>query len=223
MSYVSLEQFSRYTGIHDEPEKLQSFIDAAEGMVMNYLGYELGYKKYVTVTNGNGREDVQLEARPIREILRVFINDEPIPITRFEATNEYIFYKNGLFPEGRRNIIVVYNAGFDNDADIVIPGNDFDGGDAANDADDFVGNADASTVSPILNGGNALLESGATTIPAEIILTILRIAALLESEANQNIGVTSKTFADSGNRTFVNYTNFNKFLFPISKYRLKRI
>jgi len=222
MNYVSLEQFSRYTGIHDEPEKLQSFIDAAEGMVMNYLGYELGLKKYVTVTNGNGREDVQLEARPIREILRVFVNDEPIPITRLEAVNEYIYYKNGIFPEGRRNVIVIYNAGFDTDANI--PDNDmFDGGDAANDTDGFVGNADATTVSPILNGGNALPESGATTIPAEIILTILRIAALLESEANQNIGVTSKTFADSGNRTFVNYTNFNKFLFPISKYRLKRI
>ena len=222
MSYVSLEQFERYTGIHDETDKLQSFIDASEGMVMNYLGYELGVKKYVTVTNGNGREDVQLEARPIREILRVLVNDEPIPITRFEAVNEYIYYKNGIFPEGRRNVIVVYNAGFD--TDVNIPDNDlFDGGDATNDADDYVGNADASTVSPILNGGNALLESCVTAIPAEIILTILRIAALLESESNQNIGVTSKTFTDSGSRTFTNYTNFNKFLFPISKYRLKRI
>ena len=222
MSHVSLEQFGRYTGVHDEPEKLQSFIDAAEGMVENYLGYELGFKKYVTVTHGNGREDVQLEARPIREILGVSINDEPMPITHFETINEYIFYKNGLFPEGRRNISVIYNAGFD--ADISIPESDlYDGGDATNDTDDYIGNADATTVSPILNGGNAMLESGITTIPAEIIITILRIAALLESESNQNIGVTSKTFADSGNRTFVNHTNFGKYLFPISRYRLKRI
>jgi len=222
MSYVSLEQFERYTGVHDDPEKLQSFIDAAEGMVMNYLGYELGIRKYVTTANGNGREDVQLEARPIREILSVFINEEPTPATQFEAVNEYIYNKNGLFPEGRRNVIVVYNAGFD--TDVVTPDNDmFDGGDATNDGDDYVGNADASTLSPILNGGNALLESATTTMPAEIILTILRIAALLESESNQNIGITSKTFAESGNRTFVNYTNFNKFLFPISKYRLKRV
>jgi len=222
MSHVSLEQFGRYTGVHDEPEKLQSFIDSAEGMVTNYLGYELGFKKYVTVTNGNGREDVQLEARPIREILRVTINDNIVPVTHFEAVNEYIYYKNGLFPEGRRNVIVVYNAGFD--ADVTIPESDlFDGGDATNDTDDYIGNADASTVSPILNGGNALLESGVTTIPAEIILTILRIAALLESESNQNIGVTSKQFADSGNRTFVNFTSFQKYLFPISRYRLKRI
>ena len=222
MSYVSLEQFSQYTGVHAEPEKLQSFIDAAEGMVENYLGYELGVKKYVTVANGNGREDARLEARPIREILKVSVNDEPIPITRFEAVNEYIYYKNGIFPEGRRNIIVVYNAGFDTDT--VISDNDlFDGGDAANDADDYVGNADATTVSPILDGGNALLESGANNIPAEIILTILRIAALLESEANQNIGITSKSFSESGTRTFHNFTNFSKYLFPISRYRLKRI
>jgi len=222
MSHVSLEQFSQYTGVHDNPEKLQSFIDAAEGMVMNYLGYELGTRKYVTTANGNGREDVQLEARPVREILSVFINDEPVPTSHFETVNEYIYYKNGIFPEGRRNIIVVYNAGFDTDMDI--PDNDlYDGGDATNDSDDYIGNADASTVSPILDGGNALLESGATTIPSEIIITILRIAALLESESNQNIGVTSKQFAESGSRTFVNFTSLQKYLFPISRYRLKRI
>jgi len=222
MSYVSLEQFERYTGVHDNPEKLQSFIDAAEGMVENYLGYELGLKKYMTVANGNGREDVQLEARPIREILGVFINGEPMPATQLEAVNEYIYHKKGIFPEGRRNVTVVYNAGFDTDA--IIPDNDmFDGGDATNDGDDYIGNADATTPSPILNGGNALLESGANNIPAEIVLTILRIAALLESESNQNIGITGKTFAESGGRTFTNYTNFNKFLFPISRYRLKRV
>jgi len=214
MGYVSLEQFSQYTGVHDNPEKLQSFIDAAEGMVMNYLGYKLGLRKYMTVANGNGREDVQLEARPIREILRVLINDIEVPANHFEAVNEYIYYKNGVFPEGRRNVIVVYDAGFDANSDAVATNDLFDGGDATN---------DASTVSPILDGGNAMLESGVNNIPPEIILTILRIAALLESESNQNIGVTSKQFADSGARTFVNFTSFQKYLFPISRYRLKRV
>ena len=222
--YVSLEQFNKFTGVHDEPEKQQSFIDAAEGIVTNYLGYDLGFRKYLTVANGNGREDVQLEARPIREILRVVVNDIEIPITQFEATNEYIFYKNEMFPEGRRNITIVYNAGWDANADILDIDNDyFDGGDAALDTTDYLGSADAATVSPILNAGNALLVSKRTTIPAEIISTILRIAALLQSESDSNIGVTSKSFGDSGSRSFVNYTNFNKFLLPISKFRLKRI
>lgn len=222
MSHVSLEQFSRYTGVHDSPEKQQSFIDAAEGMVENYLGYELRFKKYLTVTGGNGREDVQLEARPVREILNVLINGEAAPSNHFEAVNEYIFYKNGLFPEGRRNVAVVYTAGFDSDT--FAADNDlYDGGDAANDTDDFIGNADASTDSPVLNGGNALLESNAAAIPPEIIITILRIAALLQSESDSNIGVTSKSFGDSGQRSFVNYTNYSKFLFPISRYRLKRV
>ena len=222
--YVSLEQFNQFTGVHDEPEKQKSFIDAAEGIVINYLGYNLGFRKYLTVMNGNGREDVQLEARPIREILRVLINDIEIPITQFETTNEYIFYKNGIFPEGRRNIIILYNAGWDANADILDIDNDYyDGGDATLDTYDYLGNADAGTVSPVLNAGNALLVSKRTTIPAEIISTILRIASLLQSESESNIGVTSKSFGDSGSRSFVNYTNFNKFLLPISRYRLKRV
>jgi len=222
MSYVSLEQFNQYTGVQDNPEKQQSFIDAAEGMVENYLGYKLGLRKYLTVVNGNGREDVQLEARPISEILRVIIDEVNIPVSQFETVNEYIFYKNGIFPVGRRNVIVVYNAGFDTDYYTSV--NDiYDGGSASNDSNDFIGNADASTISPVLNGGNALIESGINTIPPEIISTILRIAALLQTESDGNIGITGKSFGDSGSRTFTNFTNFHKFLFPISRYRLKRI
>ena len=223
MSYVSIDQSQQYTGVFDNPEKMQSFIDASEAIVQNYLGYQLELKKYLTIVDGNNRQDIQLEARPIKEILRVVVNDVEIPVSQFEAINEYIHFTNtGIFPSGRRNIKIVYNAGFDNNV-FNSENNYYDGGDANNNTDDFIGNADANTVSPVLNAGNALLQDDTNKTPSEIILTILRIAALLESESNQNIGVTSKSFGDSGSRTFVNYTSFQKYLFPISHYRLKRI
>jgi len=60
-------------------------------------------------------------------------------------------------------------------------------------------------------------------IPEIIKLTIMRIATLLQSEADGNVGVNSKSFGEGGTRVFTNYTNFDKFLTPISKYRMIRV
>ena len=60
-------------------------------------------------------------------------------------------------------------------------------------------------------------------LPEIIRLTAMRIAALLQSEEGSNIGVNSKSFGDGGTRVFVSFVNFDKYLLPISKYRLIRI
>ena len=56
-------------------------------------------------------------------------------------------------------------------------------------------------------------------LPPIIKLTVLRIAALLQTESNNNIGISGKSFID-GSRTFINYTNFSKYLDACSKYKL---
>lgn len=63
-------------------------------------------------------------------------------------------------------------------------------------------------------------SAGYDTVPEIIKLTALRIAGILQTENNNNIGITSKSFSDSGTRTFVNTTNFDKYLVQISDYRL---
>ena len=60
-------------------------------------------------------------------------------------------------------------------------------------------------------------------IPEIILMTIMRIAAILQMESDGNIAISSKSFADSGTRTFINYTDYSKYLLPISKYRKIRI
>ena len=45
--------------------------------------------------------------------------------------------------------------------------------------------------------------------------TILRIATLMLQEAGGNIGLTGKSFADQS-RTFLNYTNYDKYLQPLN-------
>jgi len=59
--------------------------------------------------------------------------------------------------------------------------------------------------------------------PEIIILTIMRIAAVLQTEGDSNIGITSKSFGDSGSRTFINTVNFDKYLIQVSQYRTIRI
>lgn len=62
-------------------------------------------------------------------------------------------------------------------------------------------------------------DSGFEEVPDLIKLTVLRIASLLATESDQNISVVSKTF-DGSTRTFYNFTNFQKYLLPISKWKL---
>lgn len=56
-------------------------------------------------------------------------------------------------------------------------------------------------------------------LPQIIKLTVLRIAALLQTESNNNIGISGKSFID-GSRTFINFTNFDRYLIACSKYKL---
>ena len=60
-----------------------------------------------------------------------------------------------------------------------------------------------------------------TDLPAIIKLTVLRISALLQTESNNNIGVSGKSFID-GSRTFISFTNYDKYLIACANYRIIR-
>lgn len=58
------------------------------------------------------------------------------------------------------------------------------------------------------------------TLPAIIKLTAFRIAALLQTESDNNIGVTSKSFGDEGSRTYVQTRKYADYLIQLSSYKL---
>lgn len=76
--------------------------------------------------------------------------------------------------------------------------------------------------------GNANVEitykAGWTTsnMPSAITMTIMQIATLMLQEANGNIGITGKSFGENS-RTFINYTNYDKWLAKIAKYKVFRM
>lgn len=64
--------------------------------------------------------------------------------------------------------------------------------------------------------------AGYDSIPGAIKLAVLRIAALMHSESQGNIGVTSKSFQDQS-RQFQNFTSYAKYLTPLDGYRIMRL
>ena len=215
MAFISVADFVKFTGIVTEKtDVVEMCLGSATEIVENYLGYGLALAKYATTHNGNGTHELQLRARPVQTLLRVTIGGAIIPAGNFETSNEFLVHKNGIFPTGDRNIQVVYWAGFTPSGDV-----DIGGGDGILDG----GNAGTEVATIDLDGGGAIFGESGATLPVVIKNAILRIAALLQTESQNNIGVTSKSFADSGSRTFVSFTNFDKYLSPVSGHKLIRI
>jgi hypothetical protein len=183
MSYVSVEELQKYSGVYDESGLQQIYVDAAENIVNTYLGYSPTLHHYAHRLNGSGTRELQLKARPVAAVISVEINGEPAPVSEFSAIldTEFIYYTN-IFPAGERNIKAEYEAGWGTAPD-----------------DD---------------------QANSGCLPEIIKMTVLRIASILQAESDSNIAVTSKSFADSGTRTFINYTDYSKYLFPISIYKL---
>ena len=59
------------------------------------------------------------------------------------------------------------------------------------------------------------------SMPSTIRLAVLRIATLMLQETGGNIGLTGKSFADNS-RTFVSYSNYRKYLEPLSPLRIRK-
>ena len=60
------------------------------------------------------------------------------------------------------------------------------------------------------------------TVPEEVKTVVKQIASLLLQETNGNIGVTGKSMSENS-RTYINYTNFSKWLEKLNPYVVKRL
>jgi len=73
-----------------------------------------------------------------------------------------------------------------------------------------------------VNNIKVVYVAGYATIPGIIQLTTLRIASLLLQEQGGNIGITGKAFGDNS-RSFINYSDYKKYLKPLDSLRIIRI
>lgn len=180
MSFVSLEMFNQYTGNFEDNEQAlalkESYLNAAESVVIDYLGYNPINNSYDEFLSGIGDYKLYLHARPITSINFIFINGEMADISNMDTKDGYIFDRchKFRFPNGVENIHINYNAGYSPDS-----------------------------------------------IPEIIKVTVMRIAALMLQEQGGNIGLTGKAMGENS-RTFINYTNYDKFLEPLEDLRIMR-
>jgi hypothetical protein len=227
---ISIGDFEKYTGKHVEDSAgLRIYLDSAVDIIKNYIGYDPEIAFNTEYIKGYNSNKLQLKHKPVNLVYKITdpLNDEVL----FEAktdliqnnyndymvSEEFVSFRNIIFPD--RKLIVEYISGF---GYIDFPAYTMDGGNAGSAEWTMTydcGLSDSEYGSSVISGGSAV-SKGAGDMPAIFKQTALRIAALLATEADNNIGVTSKQFGDSGSRTFLNYTNFDKYLFPLSKYKL---
>ena len=215
MAYTPLALFKAYTDVHQDDEAiLLVYLDTAETIVAQYLQYSPEYKQYTSRLSGRGGYVLSLKAKPIHTIQEVIIDGAHVSPEQFYTSGQMIYGRGIIFPAGiQSNIIVSYTAGYDTDS--VSAETESEGDDTILDGGNAFTNYDGESDS----GGALIIPK----IPKIILMTVLRIAAILMSESDSNIGVTSKSFGDSGGRSFINYTNFDKYLSPLSGYRLLAI
>jgi hypothetical protein len=63
-------------------------------------------------------------------------------------------------------------------------------------------------------------SGGIDPIPALVKLACLQIAALKHMETGKHIGVTGTAMPDGMGTQFINYTSYDKYLRPLSRYRI---
>ncbi|MDR1301541.1 MAG: phage gp6-like head-tail connector protein [Treponema sp.] len=210
--YTSLATFKEYIKDHNDNDLLnQIYIDSAENIIEHYLGYSPVYHQYTSILSGKGSTVLHLKAKPINHILEVVIDGRSILAREFRFSGE-IMYGPTPYPIGDRNVVVSYYAGYNpqTGANPELPDDGIiDGGNAFSTYDDEETPSTGALIIP--------------PMPRLITMTVLRIAALLHTEEDGNIGITGKNFGESGGRTFINTINFNKYLFPLSQYKLMSI
>lgn len=66
-------------------------------------------------------------------------------------------------------------------------------------------------------------KGGFTIVPSVFKVVCCKIASLLFMETNKGIGVTGKTLSDGMSHQYINYTNYNKHLALLNKYRISKL
>jgi hypothetical protein len=229
--YVTVADLQKYTKLKtDDVTALQIYLDSALGIINNYLGYNPEIDYHTEYIDSWGDNKIKLRHKPVNLVYKItdYTNNEILFEARqdldqdYIIEEEYVTFKSIIFPKDKLKVEYVSGYGL-----LDFSANTLNGGNAETTYLDYErtidgGNAEGyDLIFNYIDGGTALtIGVIETSMPVIFKQTVLRIAALLLTEADNNIGITSKSFGDMGSRTFISYTNFDKYLYPLSKYRL---
>jgi hypothetical protein len=123
MSLTNSTNVKQYIGISGSGDDtlLAALILYADDMVKRFLGRSLESTSYTERLDGNGRDFIRLANYPVISVTSVNVdagwdfdpdNDEDAEDYYLDAEPGLIFHTTGVWSEGRRNIKVVYSAGY---------------------------------------------------------------------------------------------------------------
>lgn len=116
MAYITKKELEDYVKKYPEDETLlEQYINAAEEMVENYLGYSPEQKDYKTVCYGDDGRLFCLEAFPLIELKEIKANERTLDKEQFriKSRNYLEFnYGRGIF-SSEKLYSVSYSAGFE--------------------------------------------------------------------------------------------------------------
>lgn len=121
--FTFVEDLNKYSGNFDEElnSLKEIFLDSAESIVIDYLGYNPLQKDYASIISGADKPYVQLRAQPVTEIKTVKVDGTTLDPADFITEKEMLIHKDLeiAFTTGSNNVLITYTAGY---ADEDLPG-----------------------------------------------------------------------------------------------------
>lgn len=179
MGAVSVADWKAFSRAPDGDAAVEALyarlLGAAEFIVADYLGYALAQASYTHTFKGEGRDYIQLKARPVTDpVTAVTVDGVSKTPGDYFIDEENLVSKSGeVFASGAA-VVVQYQAGW-------------------------------------------------AAAPDCVQIAIMEIATLKYTQAAGQIGVTSQSMDGGNSRTFVNFTDFSKYLAPLQSLRVVRL
>jgi hypothetical protein len=117
---VTWEKLKSLFGIStdDSQPHYEDLINSASAVANRYTGRRLAARDYTVVLDGCGCKSLLLPEYPVQSVTSLFIDTTRTFSTEAEITDYLLYaehgeiYYEGLFPDVRQSVKVIYNAGF---------------------------------------------------------------------------------------------------------------
>lgn len=142
MNLTTLAKVKSHLGISGTSKDavLSQIITGVSGFIENHTHREFSVKQYTEVRDGCGEDEIFVAQYPLREVISLHIDTREIDLDAEEESGRTIItrdtgsiFRKDRFSYGRRNIKIVYEAGFNSPEDADESGVDDESGDAGED------------------------------------------------------------------------------------------
>jgi hypothetical protein len=110
---ATVEELKNYTEQYtDNDTQIELFIQSAQQIVENYIGYNIEVQDYNLTLSGDGTNFLNIGVHPVNSVTSISIDGESKDVSNFVVLKEFLFNKESYFSDGNFNIQISLNAGY---------------------------------------------------------------------------------------------------------------